>query len=93
MSEIFYILAKTVEIFFSIIYIAMIVRMLFPLFSPDPDGSPIFRLCLVVTEVVIAPARLILGIFGIGQNSPIDFSFLGGYFLLLIIQMFLPALP
>lgn len=93
MEEFVYILAKSVEIFLSLIYVAMLIRMLFPIFSPEPEGNVIYRLAFVLSEVVIAPARLILGIFRIGQNSPFDFSFLGGYFLLIFIQLFLPVLP
>lgn len=93
MEEILYILAKSVEILLSLIYVAMLVRMLFPIFSPEPEANVFFRLCLLLSEIVIAPARFILAIFKVGQNSPFDFSFLGGYLLLMIIQMFLPVLP
>ncbi len=92
MEEIFYIFAKSVEIFLSLIYFALLVRMLFPIFTPEPEGNAFYRLAFAVSEVVVAPARLILGVFNIGQNSPLDFSLLGGYLLLLIIQLFLPVL-
>ncbi len=92
MEQILYVFAKTVDLFLGLIYIAILVRMFFPIFSPEPEGNMVFRTSFVLSEIVVAPARLILRIFNIGQNSPLDFSVIGGMLLLSIINIFLPAI-
>ncbi len=92
MESILYIFAKTVELFLGIIYIALLIRAFFPIFSPEPEGNIVYRVSFVLSEVVVAPARLLLGIFNIGQNSPYDFSVIAGCLLLGLINLFLPVI-
>ena len=91
MVTIFYILAKCVRILLDIISLAMIMRMLLPLFT-EAEESPLYMMSLAITEPLVMPMRLILDKFGVGQNTPIDMGFMATYLSLFIIDMFLPAI-
>lgn len=85
------ILAKTISIALSVVSYAMIGRMLLPIFK-NPADSKLYQFLFVITEPFVAPVRALFVRFNIGQNSPIDWSFTAAYFLLIIIQGFLPVI-
>lgn len=86
-----YLLAKSVRIFLDVISLAMMVRVILPLFA-DVESSPIFALTVAITEPIVIPVRILLQKLGIGQNTPIDMGFMATYLILFIIDLFLPAI-
>ena len=91
MEQLFYLLAKTVSVLISVVSFAMLLRVVIPWFV-DPMESRIYAVICLVTEPFIVPVRVILEKLDIGQNSPIDWSFMITYLLFSIIQMILPAI-
>ena len=90
--EIFiYILAKTVQIFLSIISFAMLLRVLLQFFV-DVNKSRFYALCVTLTEPVIVPFRLLFAKLNIAQRTPIDVPFIVAYFALSIITSLLPLI-
>ena len=87
-----FVVAKTVEIFIGLIVFAMLLRVILPLFIEEPESNKFYILATVLSELVVAPVRIIFDKFGIGKNSPFDWSFIVGYLFLIIIQSALPAL-
>ena len=91
MEQLFYLLAKTVSVLISVVSFAMLLRVVIPWFV-DPMESRIYAVICLVTEPFIVPVRVILEKLDIGQNSPIDWSFMITYLLFSIIQLILPAI-
>ena len=91
MIEVLYIFAKTVSLLLEAASLSMLVRMILPFFL-EPEESRIYALVFCISEPFIAPVRMIMSKLGIGQNSPIDWSFFATYFLIMILQMFLPVI-
>ena len=92
MVEILHIIAKTVSLGLSAIQLCMLLRMLLPLFIKDPEGNSIYKLTFFASEMVVTPVRVLFDKMGIGKHSPFDWAFLAGYFLLILIQSFLPVI-
>ena len=81
--------ARLVNATLSAVSLAMLIRMLIPIFTGSENGKfYIFLAC--ITEPFIAPVRFLLVKFNILQNSPIDWSFTLTYLLIAIIQLLLP---
>ncbi len=91
METVFYILAKCVRVLLDMITLSMMIRMLLPLFA-DVEDNRLYMLSVAVTEPLIIPVRFILDRLGIGDNIPIDMGFLTTYFLLAIVDLFLPII-
>ena len=91
METVFYILAKAVEIFLSLISIAMLLRVLLQFFV-DVEQNKIYALCVYVSEPFVLPFRVIMAKFNIGQNTPLDLPFMVAYIALAGISMFLPVI-
>lgn len=91
MEVIFYIFAKAVAIYLSVAAYAMLGRVLLAFFV-NPEESPIYALCYFVSEPIVLPFRLVMGAFGIGENTVFDMPFMAAYFGLTIIQIFLPVI-
>lgn len=91
METVFYILAKCVRIILDVISLSMMIRMLLPIFA-DVEDNRLYMLSVAVTEPLIIPARIVLDMLGIGENTPLDMGFLTTYFLLAIIDLFLPII-
>ena len=87
-----FVVAKTVEIFIGLIVFAMLLRVILPLFMAEPEANKLYVLAFVLSELAVAPVRIIFDKLGIGKNSPFDWSFMVGYLFLIIIQSALPAL-
>lgn len=86
-----YIIAKFISIIISVEIYAMMARALLPLFI-NPEESRLYLFVTAITEPFVIPVRFILYKFNIGQNSPIDISFMLSYLLLFLIQLFLPTI-
>ena len=82
--------ARLINATLSIVSLAMLIRMLLPLFT-DAEGSKFYIFLAAITEPFIAPVRFILVKFNLLQNTPIDWSFTIAYLLIAMIQMLLPA--
>ena len=91
METVFYILAKCVRIILDVISLSMMIRMLLPIFA-DVEDNHLYMLSVTVTEPLIIPVRIVLDMLGIGENTPLDMGFLTTYFLLAIIDLFLPII-
>ena len=91
MELILYVLAKTVSVFLGAVMISMIARMLMPIFV-DVEENAIYGLFCMISEPFIAPIRALLSLFGVGQNSPIDWAFFLSYFVLSFIRSVFPAI-
>lgn len=91
METVFYILAKCVRIILDVISLSMMIRMLLPIFA-DVEDNRLYMLSVTVTEPLIIPVRIVLDMLGIGENMPLDMGFLTTYFLLAIIDLFLPII-
>ena len=91
MIEVLFIFAKTVSLILEAVSLAMLVRMILPFFL-EPEESRIYAFTFCISEPFIAPVRLIMVKMNIGQNSPIDWSFFATYFILMILQTFLPVI-
>ena len=87
-----FVVAKTVEIFIGLIVFAMLLRVILPLFMAEPEANKFYVLAFFLSELVTAPVRVIFDKFGVGKNSPFDWSFMAAYLFLIIIQSALPAL-
>ena len=70
---------------------AMALRMILPLFVNPEDSKVYFFTCLL-SEPIVAPVRAVMSVFGFDEGMPIDLALPTAYFLLFIIQLFLPTL-
>ena len=90
--EIFlYIFAKVVQIFLSIISLAMLLRVILQFFV-DVTRNRFYALCITLTEPVIVPFRLLFAKLNIAQRTPIDVPFIVAYFALSIVTSLLPLI-
>lgn len=92
MTAALYVLAKTISLIISVIVLAMFLRVIIPLFVTEPESNRFYVFVFLITEIILAPVRVILDKMGIGKNSPFDFSFIIGYILLILIQSALPVI-
>ena len=86
-----YLLAKLVEITLSLVSLTMIFRMLLPIFGISED-SKFYILCCFISEPFVVPFRFILAKLNIGQNTPLDISFMLAYLVIALVRMFLPVI-
>ena len=92
MQEVFYVIAKTVEMGLGAIQLCMLLRMIMSIFVTEPEGNSFFMLLVTATELIVMPIRVIFDKLGVGQSSPFDWPFFVGYFLLIIAQSLLPVI-
>ena len=90
MIEVLTIFARTLSLILDAVSLAMLLRMILPFFL-EPEESRIYALTFCISEPFVAPVRMIMVRLNVGQNSPIDWSFFATYFLIMILQMMLPA--
>ena len=78
-------IAHAVDFYCDILLIALIIRMILSMFSPDGEG-----LILGFTDFLVRPVLIIsdklLALLKIGNSGPIDLSPTLGYMLVLILQ-------
>ena len=91
MEILFFIIAKFIRIYLDITSLAMIVRMLLPIFTASDDNK-INEICCYISEPFVAPVRAAMYKMNIGQNSPIDWGFFAAYFLLWLLRTLLPEI-
>ena len=91
METVFLILARTVAVAIELAMLAMMIRMIMPLFF-NVDSSIIYALCCCVSEPFIVPVRFVMSKLDIGQSTPFDWPFFITYFLLFILQLLLPTI-
>ena len=91
MEIIFYILAKVVQIFLSVISLSMLLRVLLQFFV-DITTNKVYALCVAVSEPFILPFRLLFAKLNILQDSPLDVPFLVAYIALSLVAGFLPLI-
>ena len=85
------IFARVISLALTVSSYAMALRMILPLFVNPEDSKVYFFTCLL-SEPVVAPVRAVMSVFGFDEGMPIDLALPTAYFLLFIIQLFLPAL-
>ena len=91
MTELLFIIAKTISVILSVVSFTMLIRMVLPWFV-DPMDSRIYEIACVITEPFIYPVRAIMVAFNIGQDSPIDWAFSIAYILIWLLKNLLPAI-
>lgn len=91
METLLFIIAKTVSIWLDTVSLAMIIRMLLPIFF-DAENSTVYKLSYCISEPFILPVRWIMVKFNFLQDSPIDLSFSISYLILLLLRYMLPAI-
>ena len=78
-------IAHAVDFYCDVLLIALIIRMILSMFSPDGEG-----LILGFTDFLVRPVLIIsdklLALLNIGNSGPIDLSPTVGYMLVLILQ-------
>ena len=82
--------ARLIAALLDAVSLAMLVRMLLPLFTGNQDGK-LYAFLACITEPFIAPVRFLMVKFNLLQGSPIDWSFTVTYLVIAIVQMLLPA--
>lgn len=80
-----YMIARLVSALLSLMQVAMLIRAILS-WIPAWGGSAFGDLIYTVTEPVVAPIRALADRMGWFRNSPIDFSFMIAYLLLIILQ-------
>ena len=91
MITVIYFLAKLISIALSVLLLAMMIRALLPIFT-DPEESRLYLFVTLITEPFIIPFRLLLVKLNIGQNTPLDMSFLLAYLVYSMANLLLPAI-
>ncbi len=91
MELILYIFAKVLLILLDVVSLAMLLRMLLPLFLNVEDNR-FYTFLAYITEPFIIPVRFIMVKFNLLQDSPIDWSFTFAYILLTMVQFMLPVI-
>ncbi len=91
MTEILFIIAKTISVILSVVSFTMLIRMILPWFV-DPMESRIYEIACIITEPFVFPVRALMVKFNIGQDSPIDWAFSIAYILIWLLSNLLPAI-
>ena len=91
METIFYILAKTVQLYLSVASYAMLARVVIQFFV-SVEESKLYVLLCYISEPVILPFRIVMAKLNIGQNSPVDWSFFVTSILVVLLMNLLPII-
>lgn len=91
--EALYIFAQTVRLFLTVVYFAMFARAILSWFDMGEGGliGVLSAFATMLTEPLIMPVRLLLSRFSFVERCPFDLSFMATFFLLVIVQAFLPV--
>ena len=85
-----YTVSASVQIFLNVLLYAMFFRAILSWFlSPE---SPILGFLMIITEPFILPFRFILVKLNLLQDSPIDFSSLVAYLVIMLVSYALPTI-
>ena len=85
-----YLVIRTLLLFFDILGIAMLGRMLVSLFTMG-QPSKILNFLYIITEPIILPVRALCARLGWFQGTPIDMSFFITSVLLIVVSLLLQA--
>ena len=85
MQFVIYIVAGLGSALLSILEIAMVLRAVLSWIPPIAESAFYGFVCMV-TEPVVAPIRALFDRLGWFANSPIDFSFMIAFFLVMIVN-------
>jgi len=91
MELILYFVAKLVDLTLAAVSLAMLLRVIIPLVT-DAESNRLYFFCTVISEPFVIPFRFIMVKLNVGQDSPIDLSFMFAYFAISLIRMFLPVI-
>lgn len=80
--------ASFITITLDVVSIAMLIRMLLPLFM-NAEDSKFYLFLAYITEPFIVPVRFLLYKFNILQDSPFDWSFTLSCLIIALLRMFL----
>ena len=83
-ENVLYIFAQLVSLLFAALNLAMLIRAITS-WMPGLDGAWL-DFVYMITEPVIIPVRAFFDRIGAFKNSPIDFSFMIAYMLLMIVE-------
>ena len=86
-----YCICTAIRFLVNLMQTAILLRSVLSWFPIDENGF-LPRLLFCLTEPVIIPVRALLSCFGVGEDSPIDFSPMVAMLLLIVISMFLPVI-
>ncbi len=90
MSELFYVVSTTVNVFLEAFQWILLVRVLLPFFS-DTEESPVYAFCCAVTEPVVGPVRSLLDRVPALEGSPVDFSYVVTCLIVILVRIALPT--
>ncbi len=85
-----YWVARCVSALLGLLQVAMLVRAILSWF-PGAANSPFGDFIATLTEPIIGPVRAMCDRFGWFRNTPIDFSFIIAYLILILVQSFLSS--
>ena len=91
METLFYILAKIVQIFLSVISFAMLMRVLLQFFV-DIQKNKLYAISVALTEPIVVPFRVLFAKLNIAQNTPLDLPFMVAYLAVWLVSAFLPLI-
>lgn len=91
METVFYILAKIVQIFLSVISFAMLMRVLLQFFV-DIQKNKLYAISVALTEPIVVPFRVLFAKLNIAQNTPLDLPFMVAYLAVWLVSAFLPLI-
>ncbi len=89
MDQLLFVFMKSVSVFISALSLLLFARVVLSFFTDEESGLLVF--CTVVTEPIVYPVRLALSHIPGMDDSPIDFSFMATYLILMIVQSALPV--
>ncbi|MBE6692066.1 MAG: hypothetical protein E7586_01870 [Ruminococcaceae bacterium] len=89
MDQLLFVMMRSVHVFLSALMLLLFLRVLIGFFSEEESGFLVF--CSIVTEPVVYPIRLALSHIPGIEDSPIDFSFMATYLVLILVQSALPV--
>ena len=89
MSDILYVLVRTLGIFIDVILLALLVRAILSWFTAPDGGRKFYQFLLVLTEPILLPVRSLFAALNWFQNSPFDLSYFVTCMILSVISSFL----
>lgn len=89
MDQMLYVVVATVQTFISFLMMLLFLRALLGFFAEEDSKLLVFS--SIVTEPVVAPVRTLLSKIPALEDSPIDFSFMATYLILIIVRYALPV--
>lgn len=89
MDQLLFISMRSVQLFISALMMLLFLRVIINFISDEESGFYVF--CCIVTEPIVHPVRVLLSHIPGIEDSPIDFSFMATYLVLILVQYALPV--